>query len=38
MQASGHYTLERKKTEGWNEVEHITERKSTILKGEQLNY
>ena len=38
VQASQNYTLKRKKTEGWNEVEHITERKRTILKGEQLNY
>ena len=38
MLASQYYTLERKKTEGWNEVEHVTERKSTILKVEQLNY
>lgn len=30
-------TLGKKTPEGWIKVEHITERKSTIYKGEQLN-
>lgn len=35
MLASQYYTLGKKTTEGWNKMENITERKSTIYKGEQ---
>ena len=37
MLASQYYNLGKKTTEAWIKVEHITERKSTIYKGEQLN-
>ena len=37
MLASEYYTLGEKTTEAWIKVEHITEGKNTIYKGQQLN-
>ena len=38
VQASQYCTLGKKTTEDWSKVEHIAERKSTIYKGQKLNW